>query len=301
MPNISRLISPYGGRLVNQIIADDERQVLLERARRLPSIQLSSRSLCDLELLATGGFSPLVGFMGKADYERVIEEMRLSNGTLFPIPITLPVSGQGIVIGKEIALRSPKNDLLAVMTVEEAYEWNLEAEANQVCGTTDSRHPLVAEMHSWPKIYISGPLAVLSLPKRYDFGELRRSPAQVRSLLSEMGHSNVVAFQTRNPIHWSALPNPVMSIILRGFELTRFWWINITTSRERSSVSFPSRCGWRDREKLCGTLLFGETTAPITLSSGEITPGLGMTPKAFLFTALTMRRNVCSSTRTKSA
>ena len=201
MPNISRLISPYGGKLVNQFIDDDERQVLLERARRLPSIQLSSRSLCDLELLATGGFSPLIGFMGKADYERVLEEMRLSNGTLFPIPITLPVNGQGIVIGKEIALRSPKNELLAIMTVEEAYEWNLEEEANQVYGTRDSRHPLVAEMYSWPKIYVSGPLAVLSLPKHYDFGELRRTPAQVRSLLSEMGHSNVVAFQTRNPIH----------------------------------------------------------------------------------------------------
>jgi sulfate adenylyltransferase len=112
MPNISRLISPYGGKLINQIVDDDERQVLLERAGRLPSIQLSSRSLCDLELLATGAFSPLSGFMGKADYERVLEEMRLSKGTLFPIPITLPVNGQGIVIGKEIALRSPKNDLL---------------------------------------------------------------------------------------------------------------------------------------------------------------------------------------------
>jgi len=170
--------------------------------RGVPSLQLSPRSLCDLELLATGAFSPLDRFMGEADYRRVLEEMRLANGILFPIPITLPVSEAGLDwIGRWIALRSPANDLLAVMLVEECYEWDRSVEAMQVCRTTDNRHPLVAEMASWGRIYISGLLRVVNLPKHYDFEGLRYTPAEVRSLLGLMGHRNVVAFQTRNPIH----------------------------------------------------------------------------------------------------
>jgi len=196
------LIKPYGGSLINLLVDDEERSMLLRRASDLPSLRLSLRSLCDLELLATGAFSPLDRFMGKKDYIQVLEEMRLSNGMVFPIPITLPVDKtDDIKIGKEVALRSPNNEILAVMKVEEMFEWDLILEAKLVYKTTDTHHPLVAEMTSWGKVYISGPLRVINLPKHYDFPELRRTPKQVRSLLKHMGFSNVVAFQTRNPMH----------------------------------------------------------------------------------------------------
>lgn len=196
------LITPYGGSLVNLIVSGDERKALLQKANRLPSFQLSPRSLCDLELLATGAFSPLDRFMGNTDYTHVLEEMRLADGTFFPMPITLPVDDKkSLRIGGEIALRSPTNEILGVMRVDEIFPWDPASEAFHVCGTTDSHHPLVAEMTSWGKIYISGLLKVVNLPPHYDFPKLRRTPAEVRSLLEELGYSNVVAFQTRNPMH----------------------------------------------------------------------------------------------------
>jgi len=195
------LIAPYGGKLINLLVRGEERDEVIRKASHLPSIQLSSRSLCDIELLATGAFSPLDRFMGKADYTRVLEDMRLADGTLFPIPITLPIAVQPDQVGKEIALRSPSNELIAVLLVEELFEWDLTFEALQVFGTTDVRHPLVAEMASWAKLYVSGPLKVLNLPKHYDFPEFRRTPEEVRKALRAMGYANVVAFQTRNPIH----------------------------------------------------------------------------------------------------
>jgi sulfate adenylyltransferase len=197
------LIAPYGGKLVQLVVEDqEERAALLERAKRLPSVQLSPRTLCDVELLATGAFSPLDRFMGERDYVRVLEEMRLDNGLLFPIPITLAVERlDAIKQGQEIALRSPKNEILAIMRIEEIYERDLQKEALAVCGTTDVRHPLVAEMASWGRYCLSGPLQVLALPTYYDFPQLRLTPTQVRARLEQMGYANVVAFQTRNPLH----------------------------------------------------------------------------------------------------
>ena len=197
-----QLITPYGGKLVDLVPKEEERAESIPYAHTLPSIQLSSRSLCDIELLAVGAFSPLERFMGREDYLGVVEEMRLKDGTLFPIPITLPVSdAKEIRIGADIALRSPNNELIAVMTVEEKFNWDFNREVSHVYGTTDSRHPTVAEMTSWRPTYISGPLKVLNVPKHYDFVDLRRTPAEVRRALQSMGHPNVVAFQTRNPIH----------------------------------------------------------------------------------------------------
>lgn len=174
----------------------------LQRARNLPTIRLSDRAICDLELLATGAFSPLNTFMGAQDYQRVLEEMRLADGQLFPIPVTLPVANdERLALDRDVALLDSKNEILAVMTVEEIYEWDLTKTSRQVFGTIDARHPLVAEMHSWGKRNISGRLQVLKLPQHYDFRELRLTPAQTRARLAEMGHQNVVAFQTRNPLH----------------------------------------------------------------------------------------------------
>jgi len=198
----AELISPYGGTLVNLIVARERVEELKSHASRLPSLQLSARTACDLELLATGAFSPLDRFMGRADYERVLEEMRLVSGHLFPIPVTLSVEpGPAIKLGQEIALRDAENNLLAVMTIEEIYEWDIQETARKVFGTEDLRHPLVAEMHRWGKLNISGRLEVLQLPRHYDFKELRLDPQQTRARLETFGHENVVAFQTRNPLH----------------------------------------------------------------------------------------------------
>ena len=198
----SNLITPFGGDLVNLVASVEMVDDLRDKAGRLPSIQISERAVCDLELLATGGFSPLERFMSQDDFRSVVEDMRTSNGTLFPIPITLPVDNDaGISLDSRIALRDPNNNLLAIMDVEEAYQWDMEETAREVYGTLDLRHPIVAEMHQWGRYNISGRLQVIQLPERHDFSELRLTPAQTRSALEKAGRQNVVAFQTRNPLH----------------------------------------------------------------------------------------------------
>jgi sulfate adenylyltransferase len=198
----SLLIAPYGGRLVDLVVPVAERDDLKAYANMLPSLQISERAVCDLELLATGAFSPLDRFMGVEDYQHVLLAMRLSSGHIFPIPITLPVDSEAeIHLDRDVALRNAKNELLAIMTVEEIYTWNLAEMAQNVCGTQDVRHPLVAEAYRWGKINISGCLRVLQLPRRYDFQELRLTPSQTRAMLQRLGYANVVAFQTRNPLH----------------------------------------------------------------------------------------------------
>jgi sulfate adenylyltransferase len=196
------LIEPYGGQLTNLLVPAEEREALKAHASRLPSIQISERVACDLELLATGAFSPLDRFMGQADYQRVLDEMRLADGHVFPIPVTLPVAaGDGIRLDQDIAVRNAKNELLAVLTIEEIYAWDRDEAAHKVFRTTDLRHPLVAEMHRWGGLNLSGRLRVLQLPRHYDFEALRLTTAQTRAQLESFGVPSVVAFQTRNPLH----------------------------------------------------------------------------------------------------
>ena len=198
----AELNSPYGGELIDLVVKGEEYEELLEKSSRLPSIQISQRALCDLELLATGAFSPLDRFMGKADYERVLTEMRLTNGMLFPIPVTLPVDEDSLPTwGEQITLSDSRNNTIAVMQMEEVYHWDELREARLALGTTDPRHPLVSEMNTWGNVYISGAIKVIDLPKYHDFRELRKTPAQVREQLSSLGYDKVVAFQTRNPLH----------------------------------------------------------------------------------------------------
>lgn len=202
MSKLAQLIAPYGGHLVDLMIPAEELAEARAYANTLPSIQISERAACDLELLAVGAFSPLDRFMGQADYQSVLDTMRLADGTLFPMPITLPVDpNNDLQLGKDIVLRNAKNEYLAILTVEDVYEWNLEELAQKAFGTTNTEHPIVAEMHRWGKVNISGKLRVLRLPRHPDFEELRLTPAQVRARLAEYGHDNVVAFQTRNPLH----------------------------------------------------------------------------------------------------
>lgn len=197
------LISPYGGQLVDLIVSEEEREELRASASKLVRLQLTARSLCDFELLATGGFSPLKTFMNRLDYERVVGEMRLSEGTLFPIPITLNFNHDDVSIhlDQELALTDRQNNLFAVMLVEELFECDRRQEMMGVYGTTDVAHPLVAEMTTWGKRSASGKLRVITLPHHHDFTSLRLVPTDVRERLKALKRRNVVAFQTRNPLH----------------------------------------------------------------------------------------------------
>ena len=168
----ANLIPPYGGELVNLIVTGKERDELVARVSRLPSIKISMRAQCDLELLATGGFSPLDRFMDKSTYERVLDEMRMDGGTLWPLPITLTASPDELpTVGSELVLRSALNDPLAIMKLEEVFSWSPEKEARLAYGSNDARHPMVSEMARWGKVCISGELKVINLPKYYDFVE----------------------------------------------------------------------------------------------------------------------------------
>lgn len=198
----TKLIRPYGGELVNLLVSSDELDEKMAYAGTLPSIQISPRAECDLELLAVGAFSPLRGFMGQADLQSVLDTMRMTDGTLFPMPITLPVDPtDDIKVGIDVTLRDSKNRILAILSVEEIYEWDLKEMAVKAFGKYDARHPIVAEMHRWGKVNLAGQLQVLQLPTHPDFRELRRTPAETRAVLEGYGHENVVAFQTRNPLH----------------------------------------------------------------------------------------------------
>jgi sulfate adenylyltransferase len=200
----SKLIEPYGGQLVSLVAQEDCYEELNSYAKRLPSIRLSERSLCDLELLAVGAFSPLDRFMGAGDYQRALDDMRLLNGALFPLPITLPVSEEAlstIRLDQDIALRNAHNELLAIMTVEEIYPWDLREAAVKALGTESLTHPLVSEMRSWGRFNLSGRLQVLRLPRHHDFQSLRLTPQQTRERLGAGKRTEVVAFQTRNPMH----------------------------------------------------------------------------------------------------
>lgn len=198
----STLISPYGGSLVNLLVPDEARAEVKAYASQLSSVQLSERAVCDLELLATGAFSPLDRFMGQEDYQRVLDDMRLSSGHLFSIPVTLAVEAHPYVrLDHDIALRDANYNLLAVMTVDEIYPWDHAEVAHKVFGTLDLRHPLVAEMRRWGKLNLSGRLRVLQLPRHYDFQALRLTPVETRARLAASGYQHVVAFQTRNPLH----------------------------------------------------------------------------------------------------
>ena len=152
-PQLPSLIDPYGGPLVDLMIPEEEREAMTAHAMNLPSIRLTERAACDLELLSIGAFSPLDRFMSQADYQRVVAEMRLDSSHLSPIPITLQIEpGRHVQLDAEVALRDARNNLLAVMTVEEIYGWSVAEEAQQIYGSQDLRHPMVAEMHRLGKI-----------------------------------------------------------------------------------------------------------------------------------------------------
>jgi len=201
----THLITPHGGSLKN-LIVPPERQVELKSASRdWPSWDLTPRQLCDLELLLNGGFSPLTGFMGKADFDGIVANMRLADGTLWPIPIMLDVPeslARELRDGTMLALRDPEGVMLAALRVEEVFHPDREAEAKAVFGTDSLEHPGVAyTVNRSNPYYASGRLEGLQLPSHYDFRSLRDTPARLREEFTGLGWRRVVAFQTRNPMH----------------------------------------------------------------------------------------------------
>ncbi len=185
------------------LIASDERAAEMKAtAKDFASLTLDERALCDLELLAVGGFSPLATFLNKVDYERVVGEMRLADGTLWPLPVVLPVTpGNGVAEGKPLALRDVYGNLLAFLHVAELYAYDKDNEARHAYGSLDAKHPSVAQLSRLPGHYASGRLEVIRVPPHYDFVELRRTPAELREHFQSLGWSRIVAFQTRNPLH----------------------------------------------------------------------------------------------------
>jgi sulfate adenylyltransferase len=196
------LISPYGGQLVDLVLKGEEREEWLKKAGGFETVRLTPRQSHDLELLAVGAFSPLDRFMGSEDYQSVLDEMKLADGTVWPIPITLTIDKEDLPEQDHwVTLRDVHNQIMAVMRLDEVFRFNWKEEAQKVYGTLDLKHPLVSEMAGWGDLCLSGELKVLNQPTYDDFVELRMTPAETREKLMEMGNANVVAFQTRNPMH----------------------------------------------------------------------------------------------------
>ena len=199
------LIEPHGGTLCDLLLQGDELQRVQQEAINLNSVTLTPRQLCDTELLLSGGFSPLCGFLSKQDYDSVLDNMRLSDGTIWPMPITLDVdeeTAKQFKEGDKIALRDRTGLLIAVMTLSDIWQPDKEREANLAFGTTDKAHPAVAYLFEQAgDYYLGGTLEGIALPIHYDFLELRKTPKQLRQELEKLGAERVVAFQTRNPMH----------------------------------------------------------------------------------------------------
>ena len=191
--------------LVNLLVDDKRIKILKDIALKLPEVILNERQLCDLELLATGVFSPLTGFMVQSDYESVIDRMRLQNGALWPIPVCLDIpetTAKRIEVGQSLALRDPEGFLLAVMHVEDLWPVDRQKEASLVYGTLDRHHPGVDYLFSkTADYYIGGKLEVISPPLHFDFKLLRLTPVEIRSSYKKLNWKRIVGFQTRNPIH----------------------------------------------------------------------------------------------------
>jgi sulfate adenylyltransferase len=199
------LISPHGGTLINLLANEERTAELREQSVNWSSWDLTERQICDLELLMSGGFSPLTGFMAKDDYDRVCTEMRLTDGTLWPIPITLDITEQaaeGISPGQVLALRDPEGVMLAALHVKDLWRPDVTSEAGDVFGTTNAEHPGVGYLlnRSNP-VYVGGRVEGLQPPVHYDFRSLRQTPSELRAEFVRRGWTQIVAFQTRNPLH----------------------------------------------------------------------------------------------------
>jgi sulfate adenylyltransferase len=191
--------------LIDLLAAPERAATLKQSSLEWPSWDLTPRQLCDLEMLLCGAFSPLTGFMGRADFDAVCTQMRLANGVLWPIPITLDVTAevaQRVESGGKLALRDPEGEMLAVLHVEDVWEIDREAKARAVYGTQDRTHPAVRHLFERAHdVALGGRLEGLKMPAHHDFVDLRHTPAELRERFRRLGWERIVAFQTRNPLH----------------------------------------------------------------------------------------------------
>jgi len=197
------LIEPHGGTLVNRIVPANQAKSLQDQAKSYPRIPITSRLHTDIEMIAVGGFSPLEGFLNSDDYKSVLSEMTLTSGQVWPIPITLDVSDElkaQLKLGKPVAL-TLKSEVVALLQVEDIYSYDKKSEAKQVYKTEDEKHPGVAALYAKGNILVGGKLDVLKVPDHADFPQYNLTPRDTRRAFQEKGWKEVVAFQTRNPIH----------------------------------------------------------------------------------------------------
>lgn len=198
------LIEPHGGKLVNRILEGKEREAAAENALKLKKVALNDRELSDLEMIAIGAFSPIEGFIKKDDYDSVMDNMKLSNGLPWTIPITLSVTkdeAKNLKQGEDVSLVNKQGEILAVLHIEEKYNHDKEKESVQVYGTKDMAHPGVAKVFEMGDILLGGKVSVIHRVKQDAFKKYRLDPVETRHLFKEKGWKRVVGFQTRNPIH----------------------------------------------------------------------------------------------------
>ncbi|HEX3358661.1 MAG TPA: sulfate adenylyltransferase [Tepidisphaeraceae bacterium] len=200
------LVAPHGGELVNRILTGDKAAAAKTEAASLKSINLSNREAFDLEMIAIGAFSPLTGFMGEADFKRVCTDLRLANGTVWPIPVILSPADDVAAkfnVGDKVALNDPKGRLLGVMKITEKYKHDKELEIPNVYKTTEDAHPGVKMVRAQGNWNLAGPIDVITTTHEPEFSDYRVPPAKTREAFAAKGWSTVAAFQTRNPIHRS--------------------------------------------------------------------------------------------------
>lgn len=196
-------IPPHGGSLVDRRVAPAQLPHALERAASLPALTISPWAASDLELLGIGGFSPLKGYLGPADYRSVVEDARLTSGLVWPIPITLPVSRAAAArlrVGQEVALKDDAGATLGILALAEKFTYDKEAEARAVYRTTDTAHPGVRKLAEQGEVLLGGEITLLQRRPRA-FADLPDEPDQVRAVFAQRGWRQVAAFQTRNPVH----------------------------------------------------------------------------------------------------
>lgn len=288
----------------------------------VPRINLKGRALHDLEVMLVGGFAPVMGFMGKEDYESVVREVRLENGSLFPIPIVLDVpKASSYQVGDRVLLCDSFGNPLATMDITSRYTPDKDAEVLGVFGTNDRMHPgvqyVLDEMH---EDYIGGTLTQIALPERNDFKQFRKTPAELKALFKERGWNEVVGFQTRNPMHRAhfelvkrahektgapVLVHPVVGMTKPGDidYVTRVRTYDVVCNTygriSPSSHSCHLRCVWRARVRRCGMQLFGRIMGVRTSLWGAITRAQAREVMERIFMGRMMRAIWWSSMQTK--
>jgi len=201
---IHGLIAPHGGTLINRIVTDEQKALFLEKADTLPRVTLDERAFSDLVMIAIGGFSPIQGFMGKADYDPVVTDMRLANGLPWAVPVTLSVDkavADGLEEGTLVRLDDATGRFVGVLELQEKYAYDKAREAVNVYRTDEDKHPGVKVVYEQGDINLAGPVWLMQRDPHPQFPTYQIDPAASRAMFTELGWETVVGFQTRNPIH----------------------------------------------------------------------------------------------------